>query len=503
MVYLCVLNTNASMRTAVSIIFLLILTAEMFAQTAIRHQVVPTVAPDSADILYYSRKNWLHAGVQVFSINMSIWAFDRYVQNAEFAKINGHSIKENFRKGFLWDNDQMGTNMFLHPYHGSLYYNSARANGLNYWESGAFAAGGSLMWELFMEKEYPSTNDVIATPVGGMVLGEVLFRASDLIRDDRKTGENRIWREIAAGVVNPGQTIVRLINGDAYKRRPTSGRQFGIPDLSIELSAGVRALEFRDPVIDKGIGGAIDINVDYGDRFNDGDEKPYDYFTFKTNLSLQASQPLLSQLNIVGRLWVTDVLNTKKDFINLGFYQHYDYYDSDTISSVSNKTPYKFCTPASFGIGAMYKSKRWSNWSLDAYTHFNGIILGGALSDYYKVYNRNYNLASGFSYKVGLNVAYKDQVSFSSNYEAYKMFTWEGYPKGANVEDIDRQTGNYQGDHSQAILHAISNRFDLKLRQRYYLSFIFYTYSRDTNYRYYDDVYSLTSEGRLMLTYKF
>lgn len=29
------------------------------------------------------------------------------------------------------------------------------------------------MWELFMECEYPSTNDIIATPIGGAALGEV------------------------------------------------------------------------------------------------------------------------------------------------------------------------------------------------------------------------------------------------------------------------------------------------------------------------------------------
>lgn len=482
---------------------LLVNTIPLSAQTAIRHQVVPVVAPDSADIAYYSKKNWRHAGAQVFTINMGVWAFDRYIQNAEFARVDGHTIRENFRKGFLWDNDQMGTNMFLHPYHGSLYYNSARANGLNYWESGMFAAGGSLMWELFMENEYPSTNDVIATPIGGMVLGEVFHRTSDLIRDDRKTGQNRIWREVAAGIINPGNALVRLVNGDAYKKRATSGRQHGIPDLAVEISAGVRALEFEDPVIDKGIGAAVNINIDYGDRFNDGGEKPYDYFTFKTNLSIQASQPVLSQLNILGRLWVTELLNTKRDFINIGIYQHFDFYDSDTISAISHKIPYKFCTPASFGVGLMHKSSFSRHWILDSYAHLNGIILGGALSDYYNVYNRDYNLASGFSFKLGFNIGYKKLISLSANYETYKMFTWQGYAKDASVEEIDRRTGNYQGDHSQAMLHAVNSRLDLRLKDRLYLTGIVYTYSRDTNYRYHDDVYSLTSEGRLMLTYKF
>jgi hypothetical protein len=82
-----------------------------------------------------------------------------------------HTIKKNLKGGFVWDNDQMGTNMFLHPYHGNLYYNSARSRGFNYWESGLFALGGSAMWELFMENEYPSINDIIATPIGGLSLG--------------------------------------------------------------------------------------------------------------------------------------------------------------------------------------------------------------------------------------------------------------------------------------------------------------------------------------------
>lgn len=485
------------------IIFLFFIASPLYSQMAIRHQVVPPVKPDSADITYYSKKNWAHAGLQVFGINMGVWAFDRYIQNADFAKINIHTVKENFRKGFLWDNDQMGTNMFLHPYHGSLYYNSARGNGFNYWQSGLFTFGGSFMWEVFMESEYPSTNDLIATPIGGAVLGEVFHRTSDLIRDDRKTGQNRIWREIAAGVVNPGQALVRLINGDAYKKRATSGRQHGIPDLAVEVSSGVRIIELEDPVIDKGIGAIVQLNIDYGDQFNDGGEKPYDYFTLRTKLSIQASQPVISQINILGRLWVTDLIDKKRSFVNIGVYQHYDYYDSDTISVISHKTPYKFCTPASFGVGMMHSSKFSSKWTLNSYAHFNGILLGGALSDYYAVHNRNYNLASGFSYKLGVNVAYKDIASLSINYEAYKMFTWKGYPKDVTMEEIDRRTGNYQGDHSQAILHAIHNKLDIKLKKQLYLTGQVYTYSRKTNYKYHPKVVSLTTEGSLMLSYKF
>ena len=147
------------------------------AQMAIKKQVAPVVLPDSADTEYYGRKHFWRAAAETVGFNIGLWAFDRYVQHGDFAYISLNSIKENFKHGFIWDNDKLGTNTFLHPYNGSLYFNAGRANGFNFWQSELFAIGGSAMWELFMECEYPSTNDIIATPIGGAVLGETFFRA--------------------------------------------------------------------------------------------------------------------------------------------------------------------------------------------------------------------------------------------------------------------------------------------------------------------------------------
>ena len=492
------------MRFALILISFFLINISISSQLVMRHRVATPRIADSIDIAYYSdKKSWLKAGSIAFGINMGVWAFDRYIQRGDFAYISMNTVKENFRHGFIWDNDYMGTNMFAHPYHGSLYFNAGRANGLNYWESGAVALGGSAMWELFMECEYPSTNDIIATPIGGMALGEVFYRTSDLILDDRRTGSSRFGHELAAFVIAPTRGLTRIINGDAWRKRATSGKQFGVPDVSVEVSMGVRALELKEPIIDKGLGFATNINVEYGDRYEGDTDKPYDYFTFKANINGQGSQPLLSQLNIVGRLYSTELINNSKDFLSLGIYQHYDYYDSDTISDVSSRVPYKFCTPASFGVGLIHKSKRFSNWELSSFSHFNGIILGGALSDHYVVSDRNYNLASGFSWKTGISISYRDVFSASLEDEGYRMFTWKGYPKDINWETINEKTLDAQGDHSQAILHAISLRLDLKLKNRFYLTAIGYNYTRDTNYKYFEDVYSNTTEGRLMLTYKF
>lgn len=79
-------------------------------------------------------------------MNMAQWAFDRYVLRGFYSYISWETIKQNFRHGFDWDNDHLSTNMFAHPYNGSLYFNAGRSNGYNYWQSELFAIGGSAMW---------------------------------------------------------------------------------------------------------------------------------------------------------------------------------------------------------------------------------------------------------------------------------------------------------------------------------------------------------------------
>jgi hypothetical protein len=457
---------------------------------------------DSVDIAYYAEKNAWEVTLQSFSLNMGIWGFNRFIMNESFARIDIHTIKKNLSHPFVWDNDMMGTNMFLHPYHGNLYFNSARSQGFNYWESGLFAFGGSAMWELFLENEYPSFNDIIATPIGGMALGEVLFRTSDLILDDRQTGWRRFGCELAGFLIAPTRSLTRILSGDAWRIRATGGKQFREPNVNVEVSAGVRILELKGDIFDRGVGGAISIAIEYGDCFSDENEKPYDYFAFRSNLNVHTSQPVLGQMNIMGRLYVTDLADTEKDFLSLGFYQHFDYYDSNTISAVSTEIPYKFCTPASLGAGLVYRSKRNKNIPFDAFLHANSVLLGGALSDYYKVDNRNYNLASGFSTKTGFNIAYKDKISLSGNYELYRMFTWKGYPQDIEWNSIDVREFNYQGDNSIAILHAGSLRTDVKLKEHLFLTYMHYSYSRNTKYKYFDDVRSQTMEGKFMITYK-
>ncbi|MCC8154186.1 MAG: DUF3943 domain-containing protein, partial [Tannerellaceae bacterium] len=222
--YVCLYNSeNSKIDFTIQKGYILLLT--LLFCISVNGQNFPKVEPrnyvsDTAIVL--PRHPWRAVG-EVIATNLLVGSFNRYIMNQDFAKINFKTIKKNFRTGPVWDTDMFSTNLVAHPYHGSLYFNAARSNGLNFWESIPFTLGGSLMWEFFMENEPPSTNDLIATTFGGTALGEITFRLSDLFLDDRTTGKERIGREILAGVISPVRAVNRIITGDAWKKAVTKG----------------------------------------------------------------------------------------------------------------------------------------------------------------------------------------------------------------------------------------------------------------------------------------
>ena len=94
------------------------------------------------DYTYYTNKNtdanyWL-AATEVVGLNILVWANSKYFTERDWADISLSTIKKNIQYGFTWDGDSFIMNQFLHPLHGSLYFNSARSNGLTFWESAPY-----------------------------------------------------------------------------------------------------------------------------------------------------------------------------------------------------------------------------------------------------------------------------------------------------------------------------------------------------------------------------
>lgn len=445
--------------------------------------------PDSSDVKRLEHKAFWRASAEVVGFNLALWAFDRYVTKGQYAYISWESIKENFKHGFEWDNDHLNTNMFAHPYCGSLYFNAGRSNGYNFWQSSLFSIGGSAMWELFMEKEYPSTNDIIATPIGGTAIGEVLYRTSDLVLDDRSCGAERFGRELAGFVISPMRGLTRIFTGRTWERRATSGRRFGMPPVRLSFSLGSRILLFHDDRNYNKAGGTARISMEYGDRFAEKTKYPYDYFTFLMDLDVMKTQPVLSRLEIKGRLLSKDVHDGRHSHVSLGLYQHYDFLDSDTIShsAVTNSlyeclVPYKLGIPASVGGGTVARYTHDNNWQIDGFAHVNAVLLGGILTDFYRNYHRNYNWGTGFSIKGGVQwFSKKLGLNANANVRFYKIYTLKGCELDY-LEYPDILEENVQGDKSNSSFLNLNFHCNYRIWRNLFASFMFDWYRRNTHY---------------------
>src|SRR6185369_13462944 len=169
------------------------------------------------DPIYNPRYPLLVPASRVILADAFTWATDRYIFNYDWARISATTWKNNLRMGWEWDNDKFGINFIGHPHSGNVYFNIARSNGYNFWQSFPFAVEGSLIWEYFGENTRPSINDIINTPVSGAFLGEVVYRISSNILDDRTRGAERFFREFFAGIINPPRALNRLTQGKMFR----------------------------------------------------------------------------------------------------------------------------------------------------------------------------------------------------------------------------------------------------------------------------------------------
>ena len=83
-----------------------------------------------------------------------------------------------------------------------------------------------------------------------------------------------------------------------------------------------------------------------------------------------------------------------------GIFQHFNYFDSEEVIDGSGRIPYKISEAASVGPGMIYKFPQMNSLvNLEQRVFLSAILLGGSLTDYYNVIDRNYNMGSGYSIK--------------------------------------------------------------------------------------------------------
>lgn len=362
--------------------------------------------------IFKPKKNYLIPAIEVVGLNLFVGAFNSYVTKEDFAKISWKTIENNFKTGFVWDEDNYLTNQFFHPFHGSLYFNSARSNGLEFWEAVPYSLSGSLMWELFMENEPPSYNDLVNTTVSGITMGEISYRVSNLIIDESAVGFERILREFTSTVINPMQGFNRLIRGDMWK----AGSQNKRPDFNLVFSAGVHNLFLRKNIDDSKTYLTLRADLNYGNIFDvTKHKKPFDYFSLHTEYNIAEGDDIIgifaSGVVVDNKFYLFE--NTDNIF---GLYKEIDILINETYQLSATSLTAKIISrvPLSTSI------KMQNNLNISA------ILMGATNSQYAAEEGKKYNLGPGASGSIGIKFIFDDLGEVYSNYKRYWIHTLAG-----------------------------------------------------------------------------
>jgi hypothetical protein len=357
-------------------------------------------------------KNYWLPAVEVVGLNLGVWAYSEYLTSEGWANISWETIKNNFKNGFEWDVDGYLMNQFWHPYHGSNYFNLARSNGLEFWESAPYAVGGSLMWEYFMEIEPPSYNDIVNTPITGIILGEISFRVSNLIIDESTFGFERLVREFTSTLIDPMQGFNRLIRGDMWKDGAPNKRS----KFNLIVSSGAHNVFFSNKMNNSKSYITLRADLNYGNEFSVADhKKPFDYFTLRTEFNVAKDDNIVG-IFASGVLWDSKLKlfeNSKNIF---GVYKEVD---------IHINTIYKFSATSVTGqiINTVPLSE---SVSMQNYFGISGILMGATNSQYATISGTDYNIGPGASAKIGAKIKFKNFGELYSNYKRYWIHTLNG-----------------------------------------------------------------------------
>ena len=253
-------------------------------------------------------------------------------KDAEWAMWSLKSWGDNLTLPWQWDNNAFLNNQFSHPFHGSTYFNAARSNGYNFWQSAPWSFAGSLTWELFFEVWAPAPNDLLNTTLGGITLGEMLYRVSSLTLKNESRGFDRVAREVTAFLINPVRGFNRVVRGDAWKvsRTPPDWRPstvFGSVDVGYRRFAGSDNLAGEGALDQAYLSGELV----YGSEVRDLHKSPFSYFRVQGALASNNGDHRLTELVVRGSL-AAKPMGSDSGNGQLALFMTYDYINNPVIA---------------------------------------------------------------------------------------------------------------------------------------------------------------------------
>ena len=386
----------------------------------------------------YTKKSkiWRPAA-QVILENIILNLVDRSVMHLEFAKTDIHSWNRNLHAGYPWtsgwewDQDRFGNNFLSHPMMGSFYYSAARTNGYNFWASVPIVFAGSYMWKIFGENGTPEREDLINTTVDGVLLGEVTYRLSSNILDDRSRGTERVFREILAGLINPVRGVNRLFDGK-YKRH-VNKEIYQKEPVNIALFVGAHSINNETNALLSGhTDEMVNIQLNYGNPFERRPIKPFDFFKFRAELNFGVGRKIVDNITGYGALLGKNFQVGKLNML-VGGFQHYDYYDAKAFE----------LSTIAFGPGVITRLPlgKFSNLDLNlhlAVVPFAGSSIGPVTDT---SFYRDYRFSYGWEWKLETAVNFGKYGTLSLWYYHYFIHSFNN--TGKDESPVNSLGNNY------------------------------------------------------------
>jgi hypothetical protein len=293
----------------------------------------PGFAQEAETDPWGAKRSFGLAAADVVMANLVPWAFNEFPRGSSISQMNPASWWHNFQEGMGYDDNFFSTNQFAHPYQGSLYFNAARSNGFSFWESAPFAFAGSLMWECCGETHLMSVNDFVNTGLGGIALGEMLYRTSSLVLDNTAT-EGRGKREAWGFLLNPVRSFNRLITGRATKvtDNPSDPLDKAPEFLVNRLHMGVRGFAENSGFTDPQYGGFLNLDFQFGAPFGIERNKPFEFFLLSAQVNF-SDKKALGKLTVHANLYYRDLGGSDRNQHRFMVLQHFDYVNNNAYES--------------------------------------------------------------------------------------------------------------------------------------------------------------------------
>jgi hypothetical protein len=402
-----------------------------FSQETEEAEEIEEPAPPQRNILADAGYAALGIVVSNVFMNLSSRMGEQPFSNTTFSSV-WHNISHN---NWFWeDGDRFLVNQFLHPYHGSTYFASARINGFNFYESMLFAPLGSVMWEIALESE-PSINDVISTTLGGIALGEMLHRI--FLEVDSPS----VWGTIGGFLVSPISGFNKV-----YNRPPRETGGGNIYEASVKTGVEKAFVFFRGHQEQadswKYPGGHVNVNVVYGNPFVQKSKTPYEHFELYAGFTTNTASYQTAIISD-GYLFSYNLTQTEKVSTSTGLTMHFDFFNA--TNDLINNLGYGNIQFSSTAIGwAVKRQYRFSpNSYVEMKAHAAFVLWGNTMynDDDEEPYNISLDLKDSFgTYGMGENI--KLLVTLFHNKAGKLEFTALGYHIAALPVNRRHSTGN-------------------------------------------------------------